>query len=195
MFNGIGVSKQKLSRSGNAGEKKIKDILKGLPRCYIVINDVILKTKTGTTQIDHIIVSPFGIFVIETKNHTGIIYGTDTSQYWTQGLYNGVHKMFFNPVVQNIGHIRQLSKILEIPPNYFSNMVVFSNEEVNLSGVRSSCTGNVNMMINFLNMPRNTILTQDQVVRIGKRIKALNVNSSYFKQKHKKYVQAIQFNR
>lgn len=187
------VSKQKLSRSGNAGEKKIKDILKGLPRCCIAINDVILKTKTGTTQIDHIIVSPFGIFIIETKNHTGMIFGTDNSQCWTQVLYNGVHKTFFNPVVQNIGHIRQLSKILEMPPSYFNNMVVFSNENVNLANVRSSCTGNVNMMINYLNMQRNIILNGEQVNSIAKKIKSLNVNSAYFKQKHKKYVQALQF--
>lgn len=191
MFNGI--SKQKLSRSGNAGEKKIKDILKGLPRCCIVINDVILKTQTGTTQIDHIIVSPFGIFVIETKNHTGIIFGTDNTQYWTQALYNGVHKMFFNPVIQNMGHIRQLGKILNIPYSYFINMVVFSNDQVDLRNVRSNNSGNIDMMIQFLNISRNVILTQEQVIGISRKIKSLNVNSAYFKQKHKKYVQAIQF--
>lgn len=188
-----GVSKQKLTRSGNLGEKKIKDVLRGLARNCVVINDVIMKTKTGTTQIDHIIVSVYGIFVIETKNHTGVIFGSDNSRYWTQVLYNGAHKLFFNPVVQNFGHIRQLSKLLNIGAGYFCNLIVFSNDSVNISNIQSMYTGNVNMLVNYLNMPRKEILSTYDVQEVAKKIKSLNVNSAYFKQKHKKYVQALQF--
>ena len=188
-----GVSKQKLTRPGNLGEKKIKDVLRGLPRNCVVINDVIMKTKTGTTQIDHIIVSVYGIFVIETKNHTGVIFGSDNSRYWTQVLYNGAHKLFFNPVVQNFGHIRQLSKLLNIGARYFCNLIVFSNDSVNISNIQSMYTGNVNMLVNYLNMPRKEILSTYDVQEVAKKIKSLNVNSAYFKQKHKKYVQALQF--
>lgn len=38
---------------------------------YIVLHDLLLPYKDGTTQIDHVIISPYGIFVIETKNYTG----------------------------------------------------------------------------------------------------------------------------
>ena len=187
-----GVSKQKLTRSGNLGEKKIKDVLRGLPRNCVVINDVIMKTKTGTTQIDLIIVSVYGIFVIETKNHTGVIFGSDNSKYWTQVLYNGAHKLFFNPVVQNFGHIRQLSRLLNIGAGYFCNLIVFSNDSVNISNIQSMYAVNVNMLVNYLNMPRKEILSTYDVQEVAKNIKKLNVNSAYFKQKHKKYVQALQ---
>ena len=50
------------------GEKKVAGYLSRLPEECTVLNDVILPTETGTTQIDHIVVSPYGVFVIETKN-------------------------------------------------------------------------------------------------------------------------------
>ena len=54
---------------GNEGELRLSNILNSLPDYYHIIDNVLLQTKKGSTQIDHIIVSPFGIFVIETKNH------------------------------------------------------------------------------------------------------------------------------
>ena len=51
---------------------------------YHLIKDVTIPTKKGTTQIDHIIVSKFGIFVIETKNYMGWIFADAKSAKWTQ---------------------------------------------------------------------------------------------------------------
>ena len=57
------------SRRGQTGENKVSRILAKLPEDkYKVINDLLLKTSHGTTQIDHIVLSEYGIFVIETKN-------------------------------------------------------------------------------------------------------------------------------
>ena len=56
---------------------RIHDILMQLPDEYHVMDDVMLKTTNGTTQIDHIVVSKYGIFAIETKNYRGEIYGND----------------------------------------------------------------------------------------------------------------------
>ena len=59
------------------------------PKIYRVFNDVVLPRPDGkgTTQIDHVVVSPFGIFVIETKNYGGWIFGDEDSRYWTQTIY------------------------------------------------------------------------------------------------------------
>ncbi len=53
---------------------------------YHLVKNVTLPTGEGTTQIDHVIVSPFGIFVIETKNMNGGIYGSEHEKQWTQAL-------------------------------------------------------------------------------------------------------------
>lgn len=43
----------------------------------------------GLTQVDHVVVSPYGIFVIETKNYTGWIYGSEHQAKWTQTFGSG----------------------------------------------------------------------------------------------------------
>ena len=53
---------------GRFGEKLVADTLAQLPPLYRVINDLMLRTDWGTTQIDHVVISPHGIFVIETKS-------------------------------------------------------------------------------------------------------------------------------
>ena len=64
-----------------------------LPDCYRVLNDVTLLTDDeNTTQIDHIIISRFGVFVIETKARSGWIFGTETQREWTQKLHQKSYK-------------------------------------------------------------------------------------------------------
>ena len=56
------------ARRGKAGENKVSRILKGLPtEKYRIINDILIKNLYGTTQIDHVVLSEYGIFVMETK--------------------------------------------------------------------------------------------------------------------------------
>jgi hypothetical protein len=91
-------------RKGELGEYKITIQLSQLSKEYRVLNDILLpnpKAKSGYSQIDHVIFSPYGIFVIETKNFQGIIYGSPAYKQW---LVNGKFK-FMNPFVQNYGHI------------------------------------------------------------------------------------------
>lgn len=70
--------------------------LRGLSEEYTVLNDVILPTQAGTTQINHIVVSPYGVFDIETKNYKGWIFGGVKSTQWTQNIY-GRKSNFMNP--------------------------------------------------------------------------------------------------
>lgn len=66
---------------GHVGEKKVSAFLSTLPSCeYKIFNDILLATESGTTQIDHIVVSRFGIFVIETKNYRGWITGNENGR-------------------------------------------------------------------------------------------------------------------
>ena len=51
------------TRKGNAGENRVSGILHSLPGDYHVINNVIVPNQQGTSQIDHVVVSPYGVFV------------------------------------------------------------------------------------------------------------------------------------
>jgi Nuclease-related domain len=98
-------AKEHLSvRKGELGEYKITIQLSQLSKEYMVLNDILLpnpKAKSGYSQIDHVVLSPYGIFVIETKNFQGTIYGSPEYKQW---LINEKFK-FMNPFVQNYGHI------------------------------------------------------------------------------------------
>src|SRR4030067_1544312 len=80
---------------------------------YRLIKNVTIPTEGGTTQIDHVIVSRFGVFVVETKNLRGWIFGKEGDAYWTQKLYRHSEK-FQNPLRQNYKHTKTLSEILGI---------------------------------------------------------------------------------
>lgn len=97
---------------GAVGESIIARELNKLPEQeYKVFHNIYLKTKNSSSQIDHVIVSIYGIFVIETKNYSGWIFGSENQEYWTQTIYNNKNK-FRNPIKQNWAHIYALKQIL-----------------------------------------------------------------------------------
>lgn len=91
---------------------------------YHLIKDVTLQTEDGTTQIDHIIVSRYGLFVIEIKNMKGWIFGSANQKTWSQKIYKHTNK-FQNPLHQNYKHIKTLEALLAIPASAFHSLVVF----------------------------------------------------------------------
>ncbi len=108
------------------GEKTVAIILSTLPqKQYQVINNVMLRKKSGkTTQIDHVVISPYGIFVLETKNYRGYITGSEQGEKWTQNKKYSI----YNPLKQNYGHMKTLAELLELPEEIFVPIVVFSVE-------------------------------------------------------------------
>ncbi|MCJ8163058.1 nuclease-related domain-containing protein [Acinetobacter zhairhuonensis] len=94
---------------------------------YILLNDCTLPDEQNqTTQIDHILLSPFGVFVIETKNYKGWIFGGERQKMWTQKIYKKSFK-FQNPLHQNYKHQKVLEAILEdiVDPALIHSVVVF----------------------------------------------------------------------
>lgn len=115
---------------GRIGEHRVAHILSKLPKDrYRVINNLLLRTSSGsTTQIDHVVISQYGIFVIETKFYKGWIYGGENSEFWTQNIYGNKYTLR-NPILQNAGHVRALRQLLkdygDIP---FIPIVAFSRQ-------------------------------------------------------------------
>src|SRR5690606_33158551 len=97
---------------------------------YILLNDLTFDDGQGTTiQIDHLLLSPFGLFVIETKYYTGWIFGGERQKMWTQKIYKQRYK-FQNPLHQNYKHVKVLEQILAetLSPEYIHSLVVFMPE-------------------------------------------------------------------
>ena len=113
---------------GKIAEKMVYHKLMQLPEEYHVIDDVLFMSNGRSTQIDHIVVSPYAVFVIETKGYKGWILGGENSEYWTQIIYKR-KSTFYNPIHQNDGHIRFLKFLLKDLGNIpFVPIVVFNNE-------------------------------------------------------------------
>ena len=108
---------------GMAGEHWVKKELKKLPEEYLILNDVMFKTKDGNThQIDHLVVSKYGIFVIETKQYNGYIKGNDYDKKWE--IHAGNKKFYINnPVHQNYGHVQALRDLLSIDELFLISIV------------------------------------------------------------------------
>ena len=91
---------------------------------YHPIRNVTLPTENGTTQIDHIIVSKYGLFVIETKNMKGWIFGNPNQPTWTQKIYKHTSR-FQNPLRQNYKHVKTLETFLGLTESNIHSVIVF----------------------------------------------------------------------
>ncbi|MHA2854251.1 nuclease-related domain-containing protein [Paenibacillus lautus] len=114
------------TRIGELGEHKINIQLDQLPKGCKYVSDLMVtnsKSRTGYSQIDHVVITPQGLFVIETKNYTGEIKGTRENKSWT---VSNRFKMY-NPFMQNYGHIQAIKSLL---PDYqksrFISLVSFT---------------------------------------------------------------------
>ncbi|MBY0011636.1 nuclease-related domain-containing protein [Paenibacillus typhae] len=111
------------TRIGELGEHKINIQLDQLPKECKSLNDLLLpnpKSRTGYAQIDHVVISPYGLFVIETKNYNGEIKGGRTDQQWS---VSNRYKMY-NPLKQNYGHIKAVESLLKGIPKVKSVSII-----------------------------------------------------------------------
>jgi restriction system protein len=92
---------------------------------YHIYNNVLIKSGNRTAQIDHVIVSKYGIFVIGTKNKDGWIYGNQRDRQWTQIFPDGTKFKFQNPLRQNFLHTKSLAELLGIDHKKLFSIIVF----------------------------------------------------------------------
>jgi len=94
---------------------------------YRVIHNVTIPDgQGGTTQIDHVIVSAFGVFVVETKHHRGWVFGGEKDRTWTQKIHGGHSQKFQNPLRQNYKHTECLQELLGLESSEVKSVVVFT---------------------------------------------------------------------
>lgn len=165
------------------GEKAVSSILAMLNKDeYKVINDVMLNTEYGTSQIDHVVLSPYGIFVIETKNYKGWITGSEFSEQWTKNMYGKKYK-FRNPLLQNYGHVKALEKHLGLKTEDFIPIVVFSVDAEIKVKTKSPVIYTVNLN-REIKKYQESKFTHDQVENFSDKLLTLNVSSQENKREH-----------
>ncbi len=169
---------------GNVGENRVSSKAKSFTRKNIEsesFDNVILKTPDGTTQIDHIIISIYGIFVIETKDYMGWIFGDEHQKNWTQSLigprkfsvfgrrYSSIKYKFQNPLRQNYKHIKAVQKFFNVNMNKIFSIIVFTGD----SEFKSKMPDNVielHELPSYLNSYKDQIITTQTVEKLSKKM-------------------------
>lgn len=163
----------------------ISGYLKVLKNLYIPIG------YGKTTEIDVIMIHRKGIFVFESKNYSGWIFGSRNDRYWTQSLKGGQKNRFYNPILQNQTHINALSRIVKIDSDKFISMIIFSErctlkkvpeDEQNLMIMkRKDVVDNTNAKLFSLD---DRIFTEKEVDELYEKLKMYSDVNEEIKQKH-----------
>ncbi|MCM1536963.1 MAG: NERD domain-containing protein [bacterium] len=93
---------------------------------FVVLKNIYVPSKGKTTEIDLLMIHEKGIFVFESKNYSGWIFGDTNQLNWTQCLKNGEKNRFYNPIKQNKTHIFALAKYMSLPVSAFTSCIIFS---------------------------------------------------------------------
>lgn len=184
---------------GDVGELAVKRKLKKLNKNkYLVLNNVTLSNyggNTSATQIDHVVVSIYGIYVIETKNYKGIIYGSENSKNWTYNIYGNKYK-FMNPINQNYAHIKAIKNVIEkeyknIP---YHSIIVFSKEaKVNVDASRASICKIPKVSKVIKSKSYDEILSYEDILYIKEKLENAQVDLS--KRRHRREIKKAIRNR
>ncbi len=149
---------------------------------YHLIKNVTLPTfiddkKHGTTQIDHIIVSKYGIFVVETKNMKGWSFGSANQKQWTQQIFKHKSK-FQNPLHQNYKHVKALEACLNTKNDSIFSVIIFIGD----STFKTKMPENVRFSrggIEYIKSKRDIAFSEDEVAEIIEQIESSRLEKSF----------------
>ena len=180
---------------GRYGEYLIYDDLRSYEAegSKFLFNIYIPKENDETSEIDVLMISRKGLFVFESKNYNGWIFGNEYSKCWTQTLatgYNKSHKeRFYNPIKQNDSHIRNLSKYMKINvPCYslitFAEKTTLKDVENFRKDVKVITRDKVNQVVEKIYSNTEDVLSNDKIEEIYNKLYPLTQVSEEVKQKH-----------
>ena len=168
---------------GLAGEMVASLYLDKLDKSeYFTINDITLKVNGKTAQIDHIVVSCYGIFVIETKNWKGSIYGSR----WGKEIYQflgGVKYTHQNPIRQNIGHIKRLEEVLSEYPNLkYISIVAFGG--YTKRRIKDDISIKISEIVDTIESYKEGVISEEDRERVYTKLKSLKVEGEGYEKEH-----------
>ncbi|ENG7521839.1 NERD domain-containing protein [Vibrio harveyi] len=176
---------------GAFGEFLVNRLLSKLPESdYTLIKDVTLPTSDGTTQVDHIVVSKYGIFVVETKNMKGWIFGSARQKQWTQKIYRHSSK-FQNPLRQNYKHIKALETLLGCSEEHLHSVIVFIGD----STFKTEMPPNVTYArgsIRYIQQFNDVVFSDKDYARLTESINQIKLKRGIITDlKHRKHVKEV----
>ena len=154
---------------------------------YHLIKNVTLPTEDGTTQIDHIIVSKYGVFVIETKNMKGWIFGSPNQRMWTQKIFRHSNK-FQNPLHQNYKHVETLKSALGLNDQQVHSVVVFIGDSKFKTDMPNNVTSGGGYL-RFIKSKNEQVIAADEVEKIVKSINAGRLTRSF--RTHREHIKHV----
>lgn len=149
---------------GRRGEAMVERTLAKLdPGEYRVLHNVTLPTTGGhTTQIDHVVISRYGIFVLETKHLAGWIFGKAGDARWTQSFGRGRNFPLQNPLRQNHAHVKALQATTGLGDEAFESLVIMTGAATFKTGIPKGVLALRDLLRVLRAMPRQR-LTDTQV--------------------------------
>lgn len=161
---------------------------------YYLFKDVLLPTDKGTTQIDHVLVSRFSIFVIETKNMKGWIFGKENQAKWLQQIYK--HKSYFqNPAHQNFKHKRALEAVLDVAPASVKSVVVFVGDAKFKTQMPNNVVYSFGLK-KYIRSFSSQCFTETEMANLIETLSAEKLASNFkSKRDHVEYVKSLKSNR
>lgn len=192
-LKGLELPKSVPELKGAMGERRVANQLEKLPKqSYTILNDIMLATKKGISQIDHIVISPYAVFVIETKNYSGWIFGSEDSEYWVQS-FRKKKVRFRNPIKQNWGHVYALQEAL---PEYkqvpFHSVIVFTGSGLlkNVNTTTDVIYGNhlYDTIIGYEEDIEN--ITVEDMELIANRLKEITITDETAREQHIKQIRS-----
>jgi hypothetical protein len=178
--------------SGNIGERQVAGALrrsfKGIP--HYLFNDILIADGDKITQIDHVVLSTKGIFVIETKNLKGWIFGHPGNRTWTQTIYGRKYRMY-NPLRQNHKHVKMMEKALSLEPRFFHSLVVFTNK----CEIKTPMPHNVLYpyeLRKYINAHNSTYLAKEEVIELVEKLKQVKLeNTVRNRRRHRRHIKSL----
>jgi len=144
---------------------------------YHLVKNVTLPTEDGSTQIDHIVVSKYGVFVIETKNMKGWIFGSPHQKTWTQKIYKHSSK-FQNPLHQNYKHVKTLESLLGLNEQQIHSLIVFVGDSTFKTEMPENVTYGQGY-IQFIKSKQQPVLSEIEVREITGKIQSGRLTPSF----------------
>jgi hypothetical protein len=160
---------------------------------YKILNNLMIPSygNTRTTQIDHVVVSNFGIFCIETKMYKGWIFGNSNQEYWTQIIYK-YKKRFYNPIKQNFAHTNAIGTLLgaqRLKAPIISLIAFPSAEKLRVSGTDS--VGGVDYILSKIKNYTNFIYSDPERDEIFNLLISKNILDDKIRENHSKEVSEL----
>ena len=173
------VKKNMTQVVGFAGEYWVQKELNKLPGEYLFLSDIMLEVDGKTTQIDHIVFSKYGIFVIETKQRNTYITGNEHDKYWIVKAGRKKHYMY-NPIHQNYGHKKAIEQILGLNDNQVIDIVCVSGQ-ANLR-IKSNKVVRVERLVDRILFEKEGKI--EDYVSMAHRINAMNIVDKNYRKQH-----------